>query len=143
MFGLAGSERPRTSSAARRRIQQLVLHFGEELVRAGLVAAVVAGEGEQVADLLVEAFFGGTDVSDAGEEFVEVVRAAVGILEARVVHREAFDEVFAQVRIRPLPELGSPDPADAEPHGQNHLQGVIEDLVLLAVPGSCKIKLYN
>ena len=71
-----------------------------------VVGLIVGTESEKVADLLVEAFFGGPDLPNAGQEFIEVVPPA-GVLEALVVHDEALDEVFSQMTGGPLTELGA------------------------------------
>jgi hypothetical protein len=57
-------------------------------------------------DFLVEAFRGG---AEASEHLVEVVRATVGVLEAFVIHDEAFEEVFLEGCGGPAAELARPE----------------------------------
>jgi hypothetical protein len=70
---------------------QQILHRGEEGLRGLVGLVVVAGEGKEVAHLLVKAFFRGTDIPDARQHLVEVIRAAIRVLQPRVIHREALD----------------------------------------------------
>jgi hypothetical protein len=78
---------------------------------------------------LVEAFLRGPDLADAGEEFVEVVPAA-GVLEALVVHDEAFDQVFLEVTAGPLAKLDTPRGAHAIADGENEVEAVELDRAL-------------
>ena len=104
--------------------EELVLDLGEEDGGFLFLPPVVAAEGEEVADFLVEAFLRGPDFANAGEEFVEVVPAA-GVLEAFVVHDEAFDDKFGQTGCRPLAELSSALGTNAVADGQNGFEPVV------------------
>ncbi len=66
-------------------------------------------------------------VSDALEQFVEVVDDTGHALEPLVVEREPFDKILAQSGGRPLAELGPPRTADAVADGEDHLQIVVVD----------------
>ncbi len=89
----------------RYRVQQQLLHDSEER-QCRLVALVgVDAQGKQVAHLLVEALFRGTDVPDARQYFIEVVRPAIRVLQALVIQREALEQVFLEDCGRPAAEL--------------------------------------
>ena len=92
-------------------------------------AWIITAEGEELADFLVETLFRGQDVADAGQEFIEIVQAT-GVLEALVVHDEAFDEVFLEMTAGPLAELDAPGRADAVADGQNEVEVVELDCAL-------------
>ena len=104
--------------------EKFVLHFGEEVLGFLLAQAVVAADGEEVADFLVEAFFRGADFADAGKQLIEVIPAA-GVFEALVVHDEAFDEIFAQVGGGPLAELRAAWRPDAVADGEDEVEVVV------------------
>jgi hypothetical protein len=86
-------------------VEQQILHGGEELMGGAVALVVVAAQGEEVANLLVEALLRGADVADALQHLVEVVRAAIGVLEPLVVHDEALAQVFAEHGGGPATEL--------------------------------------
>ena len=70
-----------------RRPVHLVLDHGEELLR-GLRARIVIHAGcVDIEHLPPEHPLRGTDIADAGEEFVEVV-AAAGLLQPLIVYRK-------------------------------------------------------
>jgi len=72
------------------------------------------------------------------QQFVEVVRAdGATALEALVVHREALDQVLAQPFGGPAPELGAAVGAHAVADGDDHVEVVEGNLVVLPVRGSC------
>ncbi len=104
-----------------------VLDGGEELLGGLGVRGVVDAGGVDVEDFLVEAAFGGADVADAFEEFVEVVGLAFagGIFEAFVVHDEALHQVFGEAGGGPLAELGAAMAADAVADGEDGGEGVM------------------
>ena len=110
-------------------VEELVLHLGEEERGFLFTSLVVIAEGEEVADFLVEAFFRGPDVADAGEEFVEVIPTS-GVLEALVVHDEAFDNVFLQMGAGPLSELNTTRGADAVADGEDEIEVIELDRAL-------------
>ncbi|MOA20149.1 hypothetical protein D3C78_1405750 [compost metagenome] len=86
------------------RVVQLVLHgFEEQHAGLGLGVVIHAG-GVQVEYLAVEHLLAGTNIADALQQLLPVA-AAAQILQARIVHGEALDQVLAQA-------LGGPD---AEP----------------------------
>src|ERR1039457_4231361 len=66
----------------------------------------------------------GTDIADAGEQFVEVV-AAAGLLQAFVVHGEAFNQVLLQLGGRPLAELRTARREHAIPDRKYKLQVIV------------------
>ena len=82
-------------------------------------------------------------VADAGKQLVEVVGATVWILEPCIVNREALDKILAQMRVCPLPELRPANTPDPKPNGKDLFQVIVDDLVPLAICGSCKVRLYN
>ena len=84
---------------------QQVLHGGKENLRGLVRLVVVAGKGEEIAHLLIEALFRGTDVPDAREHLVEVIRATIRVLQPLVVHHEALGQVFPQDGGCPTAEL--------------------------------------
>jgi hypothetical protein len=84
---------------------QQVLHGGEENLRGLVRLVVVAGEGKEVAHLLVKALLGGPNVPDARQHLVEVIRAAIRVLQPLVVHHEALGQVFLQDGRGPAAEL--------------------------------------
>lgn len=104
-------------------VEELVLHLGEEEGGFVLAGLVVAAEGEEVADFLVEALFRGPNLADAGEKFVEVV-PTTGVLQALVVHDEAFEDVFLEVGAGPLAELDAAGRTDAVANGENEVEVV-------------------
>lgn len=110
-------------------VKEFVLHLGEEQHGFLFAGLVVAAEREQVAHLLVKPFLRGPDLTDAGEEFVEVVPAA-GILEALVVDDEAFDQVFLEMGAGPLAELDATRGTHAVADGQNEIEAVELDRTL-------------
>ena len=118
-------------------IQELVLHLRIELVCPRLVAAIVARQGKEIAHFLVKALLGCPNVTDAGKQFIEVVGTTVWILEPRIVNREALDKILAQMRISPLSELRPAYAPNPKPNSKNHFQGIVDDIVPLAVCGSC------
>ena len=107
------------------------MHLGKKELGGLVVGLVVAAEGEEVAHLLVEALFGRADLADARQQFVEVV-PATGVLEAFVVHDEAFDQVFGQVGGGPLAELGAAHRTHPVAHGEDEGQAVQLHLALHA-----------
>lgn len=108
---------------------EFVLDGFEELLRFFCSGLVVACESEDFTDSEVDAAFGGADVADAFEEFVEVVghAGAGGIFEAFVVHDEAFEEVFAEAFGGPLAELGAAGGADAVADGEDGGERVVKN----------------
>ena len=123
-------------------VEQFILDLGKEDLGFLFAGLIVAAEGEEVADFLVEALLGRPDLTDAGEEFVEVIPAA-RIFEALVVHDEAFDEVFLEMGGRPLAELGAAKAADAVADGEDEVEVVELCFVALSVGGSCQGFLDN
>lgn len=119
----------------RHGIEQLVLHFGEEHLSRRVVGAVVTGQGEQFAHLLVKTLLGSANFADARQQLVEVV-PALRILQALVVHDEALDEVFAKVGGCPLAELCAARTLDPIADGQDHFQSVELGSIALVVRGS-------
>lgn len=105
-------------------VDEFVLDFSKEALCGAVGLVVVGGKGEKVAEFLVEALFAGPDVADPREEFVEVVRAAVGVLQAFVVDDEAFLQVFVECRVRPAAELGATRGTDAETDGEDGIEAV-------------------
>ena len=63
---------------------QLVLNGCVDVPGVGVFWVVVVGQGDDVAEVKVEASFAGSDVPDPCEQVVEVVRAA-GVFELFVV----------------------------------------------------------
>ncbi|MNY54685.1 hypothetical protein D3C86_1905810 [compost metagenome] len=84
--------------------EHLVLHLLEEQAGGLAGALVIHGSGVEIANLLVEALLAGADLADALQQLVEVVPAA-GVLQALVVHDEAFDQQLAQLGGGPLAKL--------------------------------------
>ena len=72
--------------------------------------------------VLVEAAFGGTDVTNAFEKLIEVIRLALSwrILESFIVHGESLYQEFAQTSRRPLTELRATMATDAKANGKNN-----------------------
>ena len=72
----------------------------------------------------------GADVADAFEEFVEVIgdAGAGRVLEALVVHGEAFDEVFAETCGGPLAELRAARCSYAVADGEDGGEAVVLNL---------------
>ena len=105
------------------RPMHLVLNHCKELLRGFDARIVVHARGVDVEDLSPEDALRRTDVADAGEQFVEVV-AAAGLLEAFVVHGEAFDQVLLQLGGGALAELRAARRADTVADGEDHLQAV-------------------
>ena len=89
------------------REEEEILDGGEEGLRALVGFVVVCAEGKKVADLLVKAFFRGTNVTDAGEHLIKVVWPAIWVLETFVVHDKAFEEVVAENGGGPTTELNA------------------------------------
>ena len=87
-----------------RRPVHLVLNHGKELLRGLGARIVIHARGVDVENLPPEHPLRGTDIADAGEQFVEVA-ATAGLLQAFVVHGEAFDQVLLQLGGGPLAEL--------------------------------------
>lgn len=108
-------------------VKQDVLDRGKKLLGGAVGLVVVGAEGEEVADLLVKAFLRGADVADAREHLVEMVRAAIGVFEPLVVHREAFEEVFLEDGGGPATELDAPRRAHAVADGEDGLKVVERD----------------
>lgn len=77
----------------------------------------------------LRALLGGPDLADAGQQFVEVVPAAVA-LEAFVIHDETLDEVFGKIGGGPLAELGAVHAFDAVADGQDHFEAIELGLAL-------------
>jgi len=73
----------------------LVLDGLEEQLRRFHLRSVIDAGRVNVEHLSPEDAFGRANVTDAGQQFFEVLASAGG-LEARVVHRETLDEVFTQ-----------------------------------------------
>ena len=92
------------SRFVRHREQQLVLHLGKEEVCGSIAGLVIGTERKQIPHLLVETLVRSPDLADAGQQLVKVI-PATGVLEAFVIHDEAFDQVFGQMRCGPLAEL--------------------------------------
>ncbi len=62
-----------------------VLHRGEELSGGAVGLVVVTAQGKEISHFLVKALLGGPDVPDALQHLVEVIRAAIRVLQALVV----------------------------------------------------------
>ena len=116
--------------------EQLVLDLGEECLGFHFPDLVVAAEGEQVPDLLIETFFRGADLTNALKQFVEVVPAA-GILEPLVVHDKALDDQLTEPGVGPAAELGASGRLDAESDGDDRLEVVVGHVIGFPVGGSC------
>ena len=63
----------------------------------------------------------------ADRQFVKVIRHAVTPLQAVIVQREPFDEVFAQAFGGPPAELDPPRRANPIADGQDHIKVVMVD----------------
>src|SRR5690554_2050187 len=85
-------------------IQQFVLHLGKELRGLALTGLVVTAEGEQVANLLIEALFRSANITNAFQQLIEVIPAA-GVLEALIVHHEALEQELLEMGAGPLTKL--------------------------------------
>jgi len=72
--------------------------------------------------VLVEAAFGGTDVTNAFEKLIEVIGLplAWGVFESFIVHGESLYQEFAQTSGRPLTELRATMASDAKADGKNN-----------------------
>jgi hypothetical protein len=105
----------------------LVLHDGEELLRSVGARVIIHAGGVDVEHLPPEDALRGTNIADAGEQFVEVA-AATGLLQALVVHGEALDEVLFKPGRGPLAELGATRRVNAVADGEDHLQAVEFDV---------------
>src|SRR5690606_17852003 len=105
----------------------LVLHLGEEQRSLLFAVLVIHAEREQVADLLVETFLRRTNVADARQQLVEMIHSA-GVLEAFVVHDEALDQIFGQLRGGPLAELRAARGTDPVTDGQDGVEMVVIDV---------------
>lgn len=111
-------------------VQQQVLYGGEENLRRLVALVVVAAQGKQVAHLLVEALLRGTDVPDARQHFIEVVRAAIRVLQTLVVQHEALEQILLEHRGRPAAELHPARRAHPVAHGQDGVEVVERDRTL-------------
>ena len=70
---------------------QLVLHGGKKVACDWGVFVVVGREGVDVGDLLVEATLTGADLTNALQQFIEVILAKLlALFQALVVHHEAL-----------------------------------------------------
>lgn len=95
------------SRHARGGVVHLVLNAGDELLRFFLAFPVVASQGKDFADALVDTCFAGANLADAGKQLIKVVHQPAAALEPLVVQREPLDEVFMQMGPSPLAELGA------------------------------------
>jgi hypothetical protein len=121
-----------------------VLDDLKELPRHVGVGVVVDARGVNVRDLLIEQPLAGTDVSDAGEQFIEIgVAESPPCLDAFVVERETFDQKFRKPSSGPLAKRSAAGRTDSIADGQDHVEVVVQGSVLLAVGGSCQVFLDN
>src|SRR5450830_152469 len=111
--GMVGSgENQFCSSLSRGRDVQLVLHDVEESRSVGARWIIVRGQRKDLLDTQVHTRLTGTDVTDAFQHFIKVVRGSNAfhcrMFEAFIVKDEAFHQVLPQLICRPLTELGAP-----------------------------------
>jgi len=108
-------------------VDEKILYGGIEDLGALVGLVVVAAEGEEVAHFLVKALLGGPNISDALQHLVEVIRAAVGVLQPLVIHHETLDQVVLQDGGSPPTELHATGRAHPVAHGQNRIEVVEGD----------------
>lgn len=122
---------------------QFVLYDFEELGCLLVIRLVIRSKREDFTHAEIHAFFAGTDVADALQQFVEVIRCGDGangrVFQAFVVYGKAFLQVLAEGACRPLAKLGSTAGAHTVTNGDDHRQGVYLDLVILSVRSSCQL----
>lgn len=105
---------------------QFVLRRGVEVQRDRRIFVVVDARRVDVGDLMIEAALARTDRTDPRQQIVEIVGPeTVAGDELLVVDREALRQVVAERGCSPLAELGSAGSADAIPHGNDHVEGVV------------------
>ena len=95
------------SGLAGHSIDQFVLRFREEMMCGFYRGGIIRRQFEQVTQLLVESLFAGANVSDLFQQFVEVIRASIRVLQAVAVQQIAFQQKLFQSGIGPLAELSA------------------------------------
>ena len=107
---------------------QLALHDLEEGCSVGPRWIIVRSQRKDLLDTQVHPRLTGTDVPDALQHFIEVVRSSNalrhGVFEAFIVEDEAFHQVLSQLVCRPLTELGSSERANPVSHRKDSVQVV-------------------
>ena len=111
-------------------VDQQVLHRGKEKLGGFVGLVVVAAEGKQVAHFLIEALFRGPNIADAAQHLVEVIRAAVRVLQPLVVHDKALDQILFQHGGGPAAKLHATRRAHAVADGENGVEVVERDRAL-------------
>jgi len=108
---------------------QLVLHTGIKFTGDFRVGVVIHGQAVDLGDFSIKLLFGGTDIANAFEQLVKIVRAQPApFFQAFIVHGEAFDQVLAQPFGRPASELGAAVGFDAVTHRKYHFQVIVINL---------------
>ena len=119
-------------------VVHLVLHGGEEPLGGRGGRVVVQRGGVDVGDLLVELALGQPDFPDLFQlAFKELIRQVAAVFEAFHIHGPALDGVVLDDLVGPLAELHGALVLDLEADGDDGLQAVVLDLVVLAIGGSC------
>ena len=125
-------------------IMHLILNRLKELLRHLHPWVIVDAEGINLQNLAIEHLFRRTDVTDASQQFIEVVSAA-SPLQQVVVQCKSFHDILFQHLCCPHAELNTPIGMHPIAHADNHVKVVEINHVALRLPldgtmlsGSCK-----
>src|SRR5450756_1271292 len=116
---------------------QLVLHDLEESRSVGAQWIIVGGQRKDLLDTQVHTRLTGTDVTDAFQHFIIVVRGSNAchdrVFEAFIVEDKAFHQILSQMVRCPLTELGASERTHSVSYCEDSVQVVVLHCAMDAV----------
>ena len=105
-------------------IVDFVLHFFKEILRDFGLWVVVDTGGINIQNLAIKNFFTGANITNAFEKFFEII-PATELLEAFIVHHEAFADILIQTFSGPLTKLSPTNRLHSIANGNNYIEIII------------------
>jgi len=113
----------------------LVLNHLEEFSRHGCARIIVDAGGINFEHLAPKHLLRRADIPDAGQQFIKVI-APTRLLEAFVVQRKSFNDIFPQSLGGPNAELRAPMGFYAIANGDNDIEVKVAGSIVFAISGS-------